>query len=274
MKFCIVGTGRCGTKLLGTTFHKHPDVAVFNESHWIPKMYEFFGEQRVCWRALLSIAERTTWVGGEPLLEVNYRQSIFDSYGEFHDTLNRELSLANKLDIREFSDILARVLFGEAMHWGDKTPDYGYYMGMLHQLWPMCRFIHLVRRPLATAHSMSKHPGFRLMVSSGHDNWCPLSFDHLYENLGISAPGIDKYLHYWRRRVNRIRDEAKRLPPGHYLELSYEGLLLNPRECIEAAARFVGVEPLDGWMAEIQETVDSGRLNSHFRHLSKDSGDF
>ena len=264
MKFCIVGTGRCGTKLLGTTFHGHPDLAVFNESHWVPKMYEFFGEQKVGWRALLSIAEKTTWVGGEGLLEVNCRQSVFDDYGEFLDTLQIQLSRAGRLDIREFSDILAGVLYGEAVNWGDKTPDYGYYMGLLHQLWPNCKFIHLVRRPIATAHSMAKHPGFRLMVSSGHDNWCPLSFDHAYRNLELSEPGINHFLRYWFRRVNRIRDEAKRIPAAQYTEVTYEALISNPTEILTQLAYFTGTEPLDFWVDDFSKRVDPSKLVSHF----------
>ena len=251
---------------MGATFHGHPDLAVFNESHWIPKMYEFFGEQKVGWHALLNIAEKTTWVGGECLLAVNCQQSKFDDYAEFLDTLKSQLSRARALDIREFSEILAGVLYGEAIIWGDKTPDYGYYMGLLHQLWPDCKFIHLIRRPVATAHSMSKHPGFKLMVSSGNDNWCPLSYDYAYKNLVVSDPSISKFIQYWFRRVNRIRDEAKRIPPEQYTEVSYENLISNPYEILTRLAGFVEVDPLDSWLKGFSERVDPGKLVHRFTY--------
>jgi hypothetical protein len=268
MKLCIVGTGRCGTKLLGTTFHKHPEFAVFNETHWIPKMYELFGEQRVAWRSLLAVAEKTTWVGGECLLEVNSQQAGIENYEEFLDELKSRLSRLSRLDIRQFSDVLAQTLYGEGVCWGDKTPDYGYYMGLLHQLWPDCKFIHLIRRPVATAHSMSLHPGFRLMVSSGHDNWCPLSFDRLYQNLTLAEPNIGQFIRYWSRRVTRIRDEATRIPSGQYLEVSFEDLVSNPNQVLAGLADYAGVDPLQSWLEGFSSNVDQSRVVSHFSHLA------
>lgn len=264
MKLCIVGTGRCGTQMLGSTFHSHPQFAVFNETHWIPKMYEFFGEQRVDWRSILAVAEKTTWVGGECLLDVNLRQSEINDYSEFYDKLKTRLSRAGRVDIREFSDMLAGVLFGEGVDWGDKTPDYGYYMGLIHQLWPECKFIHLVRKPVATAHSMAEHPGFRLMVSSGHDNWCPLSYDQAYRNLQLTDPGISKFILYWLRRINRIRDEAGRLPQAQYSEVAYEELILQPEATLANLAEFAGVEPLGDWLEQFSGGVDPDKLVVHF----------
>ena len=266
MNLCIVGTGRCGTKLLGTTFHSHPEFAVFNETHWIPKMYEFFGEQKVSWRSLLAVAEKTTWVGGECLLEVNARQCNIENYGDFLDELSMRLSRPGRLDIRQFSNILAETLFGEGVCWGDKTPDYGYYMGLLHQLWPDCKFIHLIRRPVATAHSMCTHPGFRLMVSSGHDNWCPLSFDKTYSNLAMAEPNLSQFLWYWSRRVARIRDEATRIPSGNYIEVSYENLVANPTEVLTHLADYAGVDPIETWLEGFSRRVDPHKLVSHFSH--------
>ena len=227
-------------------------------------MYEFFGEQKVYWRSILAVAEKTTWVGGECLLEVNLRESEISSYAEFDERLKTRLSRAGRVDIREFSEILSAVLFGEGLEWGDKTPDYGYYMGLIHQLWPECKFIHIVRKPVATAHSMSEHPGFRLMVSSGHDNWCPLSFDKLYDNLKLSDPGINKFILYWSRRVNRIRDEATRLPQQLYREVAYEELIARPEATLAILAEYVGLEPRGDWLDHFSGKVDPGRLLAHF----------
>ncbi|MGH7834224.1 MAG: sulfotransferase, partial [Candidatus Binatia bacterium] len=45
MFVCIVGTSRCGTTLLRQMMHEHPDLVVFRETHWLPKLVEFFGMQ-------------------------------------------------------------------------------------------------------------------------------------------------------------------------------------------------------------------------------------
>jgi hypothetical protein len=231
-------------------------------------MYEFFGEQKVSWRSLLAVAEKTTWVGGECLLEVNSRKSKIENYEEFLDELKSRLSRSARVDIRQFSNILAETLFGEGVSWGDKTPDYGYYMGLLHQLWPECKFIHLIRRPLATAHSMFPHPGFRLMVSSGHDNWCPLSFDKAYQNLAMAEPDISQFIWYWSRRVARIRDEATRIPRAQYLEVSFEHLVAGPSEVLTQLADYVGVDPIESWLEGFSQNVDPRKLVSHFSHRS------
>ena len=42
MNFCIVGTGRCGTTLMAKLFNSHEQIFIFNETHFIPKLYVKF----------------------------------------------------------------------------------------------------------------------------------------------------------------------------------------------------------------------------------------
>ena len=55
-------------------------------------------------------------------------------------------------------------------------------MQMLQRRWPDARFVHAIRNGIDTAASMSKHGASQLLVSAGLDNWCHLSYDHLYEH--------------------------------------------------------------------------------------------
>ena len=47
MKFCVVGTGRCGTRLLRSMLNTHPELFVFNETHWLVNLYDAFGTAEV-----------------------------------------------------------------------------------------------------------------------------------------------------------------------------------------------------------------------------------
>ena len=211
MHCCIVGTSRCGTTLLRKLLHDSGEISLFNETHWIPKMFEVFGTQKVSGRQLLHIAENTTWDSGKDLFTVNAEHSCFSSREELVKAFEDALNQAGPVGIPEFSEIFARVAFNRPPRWGDKTPDYGYYMGLLQSIWPACRFVHIVRSGVPTALSMSRHSGCQLLAAADSDNWCSLSFDRLYEKYQRRDLPIGVYIASWRRRLARIRDEASRL---------------------------------------------------------------
>jgi hypothetical protein len=248
MQVCIVGTSRCGTTLLRNLLDRHPSIGLFNETHWIPKMYEFYGTQRVHWKHLFDIAEKTTWDTGRDLFSVN---AEITGYGN-RDEVIRDFSLAlkkkGKVNIQEFNQILAEILFPGTSMWGDKTPDYGFYMGLIQQLWPECRFVHMVRDGLSTALSMSGHSGCMLMVSNGYDNWCSLSYDHIYERYSVLDLPMESYVASWVRRLQRIRDEAQRLKEGSYLEMRYEALLKEPKKSLIEVVNFLGLDSPHDWL--------------------------
>jgi len=233
MKICIVGTSRCGTTLLRSILNKNPAISFFNETHWIPKMYEFFGMQSVDWRDMLSVAKNTTWDSGKDLFTVNLQYSKYEDVAVLLNDFEAALRIHNKVNIQQFSNILADILFDSPVDWGDKTPDYGYYMDMIQQIFPDCKFIHVTRDGLATARSMSKHSGCQLMISGGYHNWCSLSHDKFYEKFNIVSLPMTSYIKSWAIRMNRIRDESKRLKKNSYMEISYENILNQPKKVLE-----------------------------------------
>jgi len=238
MKLCIVGTSRSGTTLLRSILHKNPSISFFNETHWIPKMYEFFGMQSVDWNDMFNVAMKTTWDTGKDLFTVNMQYSKYEDLSILLKDFKSELKSCNKVDIPLFSKVLTDVLFDNPTHWGDKTPDYGFYMGLIQQIWPSCKFIHVTRDGLAVAKSMSKHPGCQLMISAGYHNWCSLSYDHLYKKYKINPLQIKSFIDSWYIRMNRIRDESSRLKKHTYLEIQYENILKNVEETIRQIEDF------------------------------------
>ena len=163
MHFCITGTGRCGSKLLRNLFHIHPALFVYDETHWIPKMYEFFGTGEAEVEALINIIRRTNHVTGLPVTELDEARLATDLAG------------ATRMTVAQFCDVLGKSFAqkeGKTL-WADKTPDYGPNLQVLQTLWPNCRFVHIVRHGLEVALSMSRHPGFRWMASAQEMWWCP-----------------------------------------------------------------------------------------------------
>ena len=255
MRVCIVGTSRCGTTVMREILHAHPDLAVLNETHWLPRMFEFVGRERVDWRILFDIAARTSWDSGEDLFSVNRAGTAHADTAALVEALRSELAKRSRVTIQEFSAAFAEVCFGPGRTWGDKTPDYGFHMGLLKQLWPECRFLHMVRDGLDTARSMSRHPGCQLMVSAGYDNWCSLSYDRLHDRYVRRELPLEAYVASWCRRMRRIRDEASRLRPGSYLEVRYEDLQDAPRETLLRVADWMALPPSDSWLGAASAMV-------------------
>jgi hypothetical protein len=218
----------------------HPDVFVFPETHWIPKMYEFLGMGRGPGRELASIVQRTTFVNGRPTLELD------PGLEEMLGALSGQL-----VTVREFCDALGSHMAGRdgKRCWADKTPDYGPHMELLQRLWPNARFIHLVRDGIAVARSMAAHPGFRWLASAGDMWWATgPSFNGYHTAVPVVERPLGDYLDLWARRLRRIRDEATRLNAGTYLEVRYEDLCRTPARVLDATATFVGLEAYPGWV--------------------------
>lgn len=225
-------------------------------------MFEFFGTQCVHYKHLLQIAEKTTWDTGKNLIDVNAEHSQHDSAASLRADLYRRLEAKGFLTISEFMTELAYATFGDNVQWGDKTPDYGFYMGIIHELWPNCKFIHITRDGLDTGWSMSKHSGCKLMVSAGYDNWCSLSYDGLYKKYETHSLPLKDYVSSWRRRMNRIRDEAKRIPDNLYLECSYDQLLENPEAVLTQIANFSDLSVDNQWLSNAMNGIREPRRNS------------
>lgn len=218
-------------------------------------MFEFFGAQRVSWRQLMAIAERTYWDSGRSLFEVNAALGAHPCVEAMLEQLCCELSRVGLLRIQEFNEIFARVCLGDASSWGDKTPDYGFHMCLLSSLWPDCRFLHVVRDGLDTARSMKSHSGCQMMESNGFDNWCSLSFGEQYRHLKREELPLERFVASWRRRLMRIRDEAGRLREGQYREIRYERLAADPRGVMAEVADWLELHLDEAWLAGV-----SGRL--------------
>jgi len=250
MKFCIVGTGRSGTTLLYRMMNTHPGIFVFNETHWLPVLHEYFGPCRTETALLLDVVARTRHVTGQPT-------TVFDA-GAFR----QHCALPDEMTVREFCDALGGYFAGleGKPAWADKTPDYGFFTPVLQQYWPECRIIHLLRDGAAAARSMSRHIGYRALAGLKRQNWAHAALDFQCPADGFPDGALKSYVDLWYYRLLRTRVAAERLAPGSYMEVRFEDLVSDPAACLREIAGFAGLAPEAGWLEQAAGMVDRNRL--------------
>lgn len=260
MHFCITGTGRSGTKLLRNLFNSHPDLYVYNETHWIPKMFEFFGTDIADVDMLIEIIKRTYHVLGMPVTELD------------EDWLSSLFANHSRLTVVEFCDRLSTAIaqqHGKRL-WADKTPDYGPHLQTLQILWPQCKIVHLIRNGKEVALSMSHHPGFRWMASAHDMWWGSASFNQYYQAIEVNDRPFTDYLDLWYWRLLRIRNESERLHPNSYLEVQFEDLLEQSEPTLTKIAEFVKLPASTQWLAESNEIIDINHIRCHAENVADD----
>jgi hypothetical protein len=116
--------------------------------------------------------------------------------------------------------------FGKS-RWGDKTPLYCLSLDIIRELLPEARFIHIIRDGRDTTLSLRKM-------------WFTPGFE------------IETQADYWRNCVLT----ARRAGVGRrdYLEVRYEGLILNTRETLTQICTFIDLENNDAMLSYYTRT--------------------
>jgi hypothetical protein len=279
--------------MLRDVLNLHPDVYIPQETHWIPKMDEVFGIGTYAAEELAEITERTFYHDGTCVLDAILEDFPFGRE-ELHTLVRAALGDPRAATVAEFNQAFFSVLAKHkaASRWGDKTPEYGFYMSLLQRLWPEARFVHVIRDGRDVALSMAQHAGFRRMLELRIHDWIPVSFDRYYE-VGRAQPSpavralwrglrkpigaivrplrgrtpvpptddplLESFATLWERRLRRISEEARRVDRSRYLELRYEDALALPAESLRRVADFLGLTPSERWLAR---AVDSLRRDN------------
>ncbi len=136
----IGGCPRSGTTLLQRMLDNHPQLAVANDTHFIPRALRHTSKE--LYRAAL----------GSQRIELT--DAIVKNVREYHRFYRLGLSdyefnqaRARSTTYRE----LVAALFDEFARKqdkpfaGEKTPDYVRYVPLLHELFPIAKFVHIVR---------------------------------------------------------------------------------------------------------------------------------
>lgn len=138
----IVGMGRSGTTMLRLMLNRSPDLAVLSETWFATRVWErrwgfpqidpvepFRGRLLSSFVTLLASPERADF----PLAWDEYTERVLSGPA----SLNRFLSVLG--DMWAARDSKPR--------WGEKTPVHVFHMRLLHAMYPLASFVHIVRDP-------------------------------------------------------------------------------------------------------------------------------
>ncbi len=216
----VIGCPRSGTTLLQRMLDSHPELAVANDTHFIP-------------RAIAHLHGEVDFAL-TPELVARVR-----SYHRFH-----RLGLAD----HEVDDAAYEaVTYGEFVsclydtfaanngkrRGGEKTPDYARHVPLLHGLFPSARFVHIIRDGRDVALST---------LDWADDNKGPGRWT-LWPESPIGTCAL-----WWKWQIAEALACAKYLGPDVIFEVRYEELVANPGEVLADVATFLDLEYTDSML--------------------------
>lgn len=216
----VTGCTRSGTTLLQRVLDAHPDLAVSNDTHVVPRS------------VLAGDADPGMPMTAELLDEVT-------CYKRF-SRLGIGIPVAARLaaDAPTFADFVRR-LFDELARLqgkrsaGEKDPEYVRRMPLLGRLFPETRFVHIVRDGRDVALSTLA--------------WVtPQRFLGQLELWRTEPVGVCAL--WWRRQVLAGLRGRLEIGPDRCLELRYEDLVRSPGPLADGLAGFLGLAPSDAML--------------------------
>lgn len=227
----VVGCPRSGTTLLQRMLDNHSDLAVANDTHFIPRV---IAKEKEANPALTSeLVERVR----------SYRR--VERLGLSNEDLSAAASAASSYSefVSLLYDTFARI-HGKTLA-GEKTPDYGQHIDRLIALFPEARFIHLVRdgRDVALSTIDWATP------TKGPGRWT------LWPASPMAASAL-----WWRWQVEPALHARAKYGPKKVLELRYEDLVSAPEFELDRITRFLGI-PYDASMATYYEGKEKSTAN-------------
>jgi Sulfotransferase family len=217
----FVGAGRSGTTLVRAILDAHPDMAVPDESNFVPVL----GRMRARY-------EGSDGFAAPLLLDDLLEQRRFRRWQLSRDEVQMAFDDAPPANYAE----AVRMLFAlyarrhGKTRYGDKTPSYVLHMPLLAELFPESRFVHVIRDGRDVALSL-------------------LDVDFGPRSVGAAAQ-------LWKAHVTAGRDAGRRLGARRYREVRYEDLLDDPETAVKSICTFIDL-PFEPEMLRYFERAES-----------------
>jgi hypothetical protein len=209
----VVGCPRSGTTLLQRMLDNHPQLAVANDSHFIPRVVEDvpIGVDPLLTPGLVERVRtyRRFYRLGLPDVAVRRAAREARTYREFVSALYSEYG---RLRGKPFA--------------GEKTPDYVRHLPRLHVLFPWARFVHIIRD--------GRDAALSILEWARRDKG-PSRFE-LWEEEPVAVCAL-----WWRWLVTTGRRDGRALGPARYREVRYEDLVARPETTLRELASFLGL---------------------------------
>ncbi len=220
----VVGCPRSGTTLLQRMLDAHPDLAVANDTHFIPRTLD---------RIEVDENLRLT----SELVEFVRSYHRFKRLGIPNEAVD---NAADKS--ATFPDFVSELYKSfAAVHGkrlaGEKTPDYVKRIPLLNRLFPDARFLHIIRDGRDVALST---------LAWAHETKGPGRFE-LWKKHPIAVCAL-----WWSRQVGRGRTDGLALGADKYYEVLYEELVHHTDSVLDRIADFLDL-PFSNAMSRFHE---------------------
>ena len=213
----IVGCGRSGTTILGTTLSHHPQVTYLNEHRhlWI-----------ACYPETDIWSEEAPGRQGKLVLTKS-------------DALENKSRRLHRL-FREEIDKTGRPVLIE------KLPINSFRLEFIHHIFPDARFIHIVRNGMEVARSIERRVNEGWYGANDY-KWFQLARHASTLKGTASLPSLcttdyDRGLLEWRLSTDAAHVFLSTLPDTIYMEIGYEDFVEKPVQTITTVLDFLGLE--------------------------------
>ncbi|MGH3015401.1 MAG: sulfotransferase family protein, partial [Gaiellaceae bacterium] len=216
----VLGVRRSGTTLLRVVLDRHSELAVPDESYFVPQLADRHGGR----------------IDADGFVDDLRRLPTLREWGVSADAVRARLRPGMGLGeavgavYEAYADGLGK------SRWGDKTPMYMQHLPLLERLFPTARYVHLVRDGRDAGLSFLAMPRGIVTESWGHPR----------------TPG--GFACQWRSEVRAAQALGGRVGK-RYLEVSYEELVADSAAVVERICAFAGL-PYEPAMLEYEGTVD------------------
>jgi hypothetical protein len=217
----VLGVRRSGTTLLRVMLDRGPELAVPDESYFVPQLAGRHGRA-------VDVAAFVDDLRRLPALR-EWEVPL----GEVEARLRPRMPLGEA--IAAVYEVYA------ARHgkprWGDKTPMYMQHLRLLERLFPDAQYVHLIRDGRDAALSFLAMPPGIVTRTWAHPT------------------GVAGFACQWRTEVEAARRLGRQAGPGRYLEVRYERLVAEPEEELRRICDFAGLA-FDPAMLDYHARVD------------------
>ena len=320
----IVGTGRCGSTLLSSIINTHPDMVSISEFFSFisdlgtniggafpenPVSAEYFWnlignchkKQNLMIKQDVAMDEvvypwkdpryQHTDQTGVPAILQTTLPHLTDECDALFIKLRDFILVQKEQPIQAHYSTLFHYLQTtfNAKFWVERSGGSLRIIHRLEQMFPNAKFIHIVRDGRDCAISMSKHYGFRMVVTAFQmieilgldpyedndrefasdlpDELYPLLPEHFDRQAFIDYDiPLSLYGHYWSGELAAAAETLKNLPKNRLLTVQYEDLLQQPRKTMAGLLAFMNLDDTDeAWLSHVSTMIR--KPNSSWRNL-------
>lgn len=249
----VLGVRRSGTTLLRVVLDRSAELAVPDESYFVPQLADRHGrtvDPEAFADDLRRLPTLRDW--DVPLDQVRARLRPGMPLGEAIAAVYETYAAAR----------------GKP-RWGDKTPMYMRHLFILRRLFPEAQYVHLIRDGRNAALSFLSMP-----EGIAFETWA-----HPRKVADFAA--------VWRTEVTAARRLGRRVGPRRYLEVRYEDMVVEPATVLRRICEFAGL-PFESTMLDhggsvseekphqqsLKQPVTSGLRDWHADMRAEDVGAF